>query len=723
MRQRLVSGGLYVTAALASVLICFALYDFWGVDFHFPIASFVGDYAMFTATLFKGMADNAWYSTNAFVGAPTGLDLRDYPMPDLFVHVIVKLATIFTHNPFVIQGWMLVASFPLVTLTALYVLRRFEIRGSIALAFALLFSFLPFHHMRGLGHVYYMMGLFTVPLATLVAVRMALGRGFSLRTLRSRESVEDVLIAALVGLTGTGYFTFFSSFCIGVGGLLGAVRQRSWLALGRVAALGAVVVIGFAINYGPTVLYVREHGKTMVAERAQSDSETFGLKITQLVFPMSGHRVDALRRFKQNYDTSAPLVNENMTEYLGIVGVVGFVYLTLTLVGRFARRRVVGDEGDEELSSPLDTLRALNVSVVLLGTVGGFGAVLAYTVFANIRGYNRISVYIAFFSLLALALLAERFMRTVSSARARIAATVALAAMVALGVLDQAPTMNGPYAELKRTFLVEDAFIHAIERSVPAGASIYQLPYATFPENGSVNKLLDYQLFGPYLHSHGLHWSYGTIRYRNGDAWSKKIAALAPEEMVDALATAGFAGIHVSRAGYADAGAHLESSLTELLGPPALVNADKTEAFYTLAGREAQIRASMSADDFARHRDDVLHPIFVGFLNGFYVPLSNETSSWVSCHRHGKFVIQNPSAHTVRIVLSTRVHTDVPANVSFESDLFSETVHTANDFLFAKTLDVPPGEHFVAVATDAEPVDPPGDWRFTLYDPRVTVVH
>ncbi len=718
MRQRLVTCGLYVTAALASVLICFALYDFWGADFHLPLGPLVGDYAMFSATLFKGMTDNPWYSTNAFVGAPTGLDLRDYPMPDLFVHCIVKLATLFTHNPFVIQGWLLVMSFPLVTLTALYVLRRFEIRGSIALAFALLFSFLPFHHMRGLGHVYYMMALFTVPLATLVAVRLALGRGLSLRTLRSRESVEDILIAALVGLTGTGYFTFFSSFCIGVGGCLGAVRQRSWLALGRVVALGAVVAIGFAVNYGPTVLYVREHGKTTVVDRAAADSETFGLKITQLVMPLTGHRVEALRSFKHEYDINAPLVNENMTEYLGIVGVVGFVYLTLTLVGRFARRR---DAENDEFSSLLDTLRAFNASTLLLGTVGGFGAVLAFTVVSNIRGYNRISVYIAFFSLMALALLTERFMRTAKT-RARIIANVALLPLVGVGILDETPVVNGSRDAMNKAFVAEDAFIHDIEASVPARASIYQLPYATFPENGPVNKLADYQLFGPYLHSRALHWSYGTIRNRNGDAWSHKIASLAPAEMVDALATAGFAGIHVSRDGYTDEGAHLESSLTEVLGPPNIVNSDKTEVFFSLAAREAQIRASMTPDEFARHRDDVLHPIFVGWLDGFYAPVSNETSSWVWCRRHGKFVIQNPKTQPVRIVFKARVHTDVPANVTFASELFSETVHTSNDFPLDKTLDVPPGEHFVAVSTDAQPVDPPGKWRVAFYEPNVTLV-
>lgn len=46
----------------------------------------------------------------------------------------------------------------------------------------------------------------------------------------------------------------------------------------------------------------------------------------------------------------------------------------------------------------------VNLFAFLLGTVGGFGAVFSFVIRPQLRGLNRISVYIAFFSIAAVRL-------------------------------------------------------------------------------------------------------------------------------------------------------------------------------------------------------------------------------------------------------------------------------------------------------------------------------
>jgi hypothetical protein len=86
-------------------------------------------------------------------------------------------------------------------------------------------------------------------------------------------------------------------------------------------------------------------------------------------------------------------------EHLGVIGSLGF----LALLGCFllgtpgGTRR--GESADVAHRVLLRDVSILNLSAVLLGTIGGFGSLVALVISSKIRAYNRISIYIAFFSL------------------------------------------------------------------------------------------------------------------------------------------------------------------------------------------------------------------------------------------------------------------------------------------------------------------------------------
>src|SRR5262249_48084861 len=156
--------------------------------------------------------------------------------------------------------------------------------------------------------------------------------------------------------------------------------------------------------------------------------------------------------------------------------------------------------------STLDSLSRLNVFAVLLATLGGFGLLVAAAL-PQIRAYNRVSIYIGFFSLFALALFVDKFYRLLTP-RKRLWANLALGGLMVAGVLDQARSTwaNIPSdPERQAEFREDKAFVGEIEATLPAGAMIYQMPYTLFPEGDS------YEQARLYLHSQSLRWSFPTM--------------------------------------------------------------------------------------------------------------------------------------------------------------------------------------------------------------------
>ena len=85
----------------------------------------------------KGIVDNGWYWKNPTLGAPNGLEMYDFPAVDNSAAIIIALIGLFTNHPFLILNIFYLLTFPLVTISALYVFRRLNVSYPIALFGAL----------------------------------------------------------------------------------------------------------------------------------------------------------------------------------------------------------------------------------------------------------------------------------------------------------------------------------------------------------------------------------------------------------------------------------------------------------------------------------------------------------------------------------------------------------------------------------------------------------
>src|SRR5205814_2292803 len=113
------------------------------------------------------------------------------------------------------------------------------------------------------------------------------------------------------------------------------------------------------------------------------------------------------------------------------------------------------------------------------------GSLFGLLVSPQIRAYNRISIFIAFFSFFAVALLLDKLGRKCEgSTRRRLGFQALLAVLLALGIADQTTWLLVPqYTPLKTAYQQEKEYVRRVEASVPSGAMIFQLPYTAFPEH------------------------------------------------------------------------------------------------------------------------------------------------------------------------------------------------------------------------------------------------
>ena len=530
-------------AAAGSLLGGIVFLRSWRGDLGVPLDYF-GDVNL-QHLLVKSVLEEGWYFENSRLGAPSGLELYDYPVlnGDTLNVLFLLVFGLFGAGSAAAMNMLYLASFPLVGLTAFLALRLMGADRWPALVCAVLYALLPYHFIRGEGHLF-LSTYYAVPAGAYLAWAVMAGE-------RLRLGVA-IGLAVLVGIaSGSFYYAAFTLLLVVVATVLRffGTRERRALVVGGVV-VGTLLAVSL-VQLAPTLVYRAANGSNdEVAQRYTFESEVYSLRLTQLVLPIDGHRVGALARLKQRYTEKFPPIDANAAS-LGVVGTVGFLGLLVVvigaLVGRRARESVVA-------------LAILALTAFLVATAGGFGTLIG-VVFAQIRAWNRLSIFIAFFALAAVALGLSWLGRRV---RPAVFAAV-LVGVFAVGVADQtSDAFIPPYETLRGQWRNDAAFFSSLESRLARGAAVVNLPYEPFPEPAAGRQAV-YEPVKAYIHTDSLRWSYGAMRGRPED-WAAANATRPAAELVPAAREAGFAAILVDRLGYGDDGAAAEADLRGALG-------------------------------------------------------------------------------------------------------------------------------------------------------------
>jgi hypothetical protein len=698
----------YLVAVAISVLLVVAIWHLNRIDLTVPIGV-NGDHNFSQAIVTNFVRDGHIY-VNPHLGAPGQQELYDYPLPHWIHFLLLALVRCFTSNPGLAINLLFFLGYPLAACTALFALRSLGVSTGLAVAGGVLYAFIPFHQLRNEAHLFYS-AFYIVPLMALVAVWVASGRklfGFERgdkstgRAWITRYGALSLVVCILIAWDNP-YNAFFGVCFLVVAALLRLLRRGDLRGTFAAAVLAIVVVSSFGLGLLPNTLYVMKHGRTSVAQRTPTESEIYGLTLIQLLAPVTNHRIAALANWKDHFRSRAVLVNENDTATLGIVGTIGAVALFLCLF--WAR---CPDE--------IFALSALNLSAFLLGTIGGLGAIFSFVVSPQLRGFNRISVFISFFCIAGLLLLLDRSMQLHLPAWERLAGGFLVPALLlSIGLYDQVPrgVMLG-HDQVERQYREDAAFIRKIESTVPPQSMIFQLPYAPFPESPPIYQMGDYEELRGYLHSNSLRWSYGALKGRATANWLQAISDESTDRMLAAVVGAGFAGIYIDRFGYADHGAALESQITNLLGGPATTDHSGRISFFALDHRaidylhsrlQPEARAELTSDG---------HPLLIDPGAGCWPIEQSGSLNWHWCGPHAEIELLNTSPSPQTVVIGASFSTASPefANLTIDGLGMQDRLRINQDGTsWQAEVTVPSGSSTINVSTDGKKVIAPSDPR------------
>jgi len=722
--RRLTTLAEYAAAVALCLVILTCVMKLWRADLRTPF-EYGGD-ALFHGMVIKSIIDNGWYLQNNLTGMPGGSEVFYFPMADNLHFLLIKLFSFFTSDYALIFNFYFLLTFPLTTISSLYVFRHFRISYLIALLGSLLYTFLPYHFFRNEHHLV-LAGYYIVPLMVMVLLWILSGKltsqtsgneGRPKSRLSTKRFIASVVICLLIASGGLGYYAFFACFFLLIAGLTAAFYRKAARPLILALLLVAVVFGGFVINLLPNVIYIRRQGESTTVQRGLGEAEAYGLKIAQLLLPIDGHRLAVLARLKEKYNSAAPLVNENRNATLGVIGSIGF----LALLGWLLFWKPAGRQmpTDDDPATLLSHLSLLNIGGVLLATIGGFASLFALLISPQMRSYNRVSVYIAFFSLFAVMLLLENVGRRTNLGRRRGIFQTALGLILLLGVLDQ--TGTGVYfVPHYAAFIAEsesDAdFVNRIEAAVPSGVMIFQLPYVAFPENPPINQMQDYEHFRPYLHSKKLRWSYGAIKERGTANWQMTTANLPADQFLEAISLAGFSGVYVDRKGYTDDGADLEAKLRSLLEVDPLISGNKQMSFFDLGPYNSKLAAKYGGT-LPSQRQLALSPLTPEWTAGCSALEGQAELNWRWCSSAGELVINNAlnQERRVRLEMGLATGYEEPANLTLSGDLISEQLKiNIKPTVYSKMLTLPPGIHTLRFVCDAKLLYAPSDGRSLVF--------
>ena len=503
------------------------------------------------------------------LGAPFAGDWNDFPTVEDFLALFLgMLGRLF--GPFAGLNVGLVIAHVLAALAMFTVALRMSATIGWAGVAGLAFGLAPFLFAQEPHHVTVAYA-WHVPLMVLVWEWAGSTAGI---TRTARRFWPAVAIGAVTGLQNPYYTNAFCQI------LLLTVACRWWQERSRAALLGGLAPLAAAAATFVTMnldtwSYAWVHGGNPAAVvREYRWLEIYGLKLVDLVVPPVTHHSAAFAAFATAHRTAAPLQDEG--SYLGLLGILALGWLAVSSV-----RGVV-------LQSARVPAAAWQVLwIVLCFSTGGLNAIGGAWGITIFRTGCRMSIVILAIVLLWAARRLGELERTAAARRpADLVRIVSATAQIAAAILvfwDQLP--RTPSADeisaVAKEVASDREFVAALERSLPAGSGVFQLPVMLFPE-GPLPPLGAYEHFRPALHGDALRYSFGSVKGRPRDAWQAELQSLLlagavldqetgrirfqlenVRRAVDLLEERGFAAICISRAAYPDRGRGLEDALLE----------------------------------------------------------------------------------------------------------------------------------------------------------------
>lgn len=538
---------------LSSVLIYG--FNFYKLNSFIP-GSYYGDGLAFLQNLQRNY-ESLWYFTNERQGFPWPSNFTETPSSDLANYLLLKILYLLTDSLITSVNIYLILGFSLIYCSFYLLLRSLKINRAASIISAIGFSLLPYHFLR-LSHLFFTW-YFVVSGYIYIYYKL-----FNLDISKKFFSVQNLKYGLFLFILANfgGYYALFSIFGFVFCFFIIYFKNRSLpYSLLLIISCITCVVAGIFFNLLPTLFYVSNQGINFEnLNRLPFESEIYSFKISQLFIPIGYHFFDFFQQINVFYSKNSLLVNENASASLGIITCIGLV---ISLAGLLQRASFSSRPMAYRLLSDSRILLAslFILFFVFFASMGGLVSLYSLLISSTARGWNRVSIFIACFSLISLAVVLDHFFK-------RLKQPVYSYGFVLLSififVLDQSPLFSNFIVQQYPNYEADHKYFAKIERQLPAKANVFQYPYQSYP--GDYLKGMD-----PYAHSHGflhssqLRWNYGGMKWREGDWFYRHLALLPLQQQLDIIAAMGFQAIYIDQSGYCDQGEWIRSSVISYL--------------------------------------------------------------------------------------------------------------------------------------------------------------
>jgi phosphoglycerol transferase len=646
------------------------------------------------------------------LGAPFGLSYGGpYTYLSNYNLLILFFISRFIKEPGLAVNITFLYLFPAISLISYFVLRSIRTNRIIAILGGLTYAFSPYIMFRHMMHLNLSTYLF-VPLAILLCFWVYMDNDFlsisgSKGFLKYKRNIYASIFIIFIGSNGTGYYPIFSCYALFITGLscLFIKEKRINSIKSAILIFGIALTVLLNITYG-IIHNEQVHYNYANESRPYFHAEYHGLKIIQLLKPFSAHGISKLQNLLDVYNASAPLTGENNSAYLGVVGCLGFIFLILVLFTVKKRPEY-------------NLLSKLNLFFVLLGTIGGFSSMIALFLFPILRGYNRISIFILFISILALCLFLQECIEKKDTKKRTVYYFVILLVFV-FGIFEPIQDFRSTRSMLIAQFDSNEEYYGIIEDMNDKGAMIFQLPYQPHPIVSKTHFLIS------FVHSKTLKWSGGSFLGTEGERFYKNTCSLPIEKMLEVLKAHNFSGIELTKELYSTIPEQFEETTTtieSLLGRQPLIDFTGNIYYYSL--KEENIKKINQIKKFKIYQN-------TGFTfsdefynlekkSGSYLPERDAHMQWRWAKRKAELVITNSSLSTICVRFSFKIGPSLKNNfirVSYDNTESEYRMNEKKEIIL--DLEIPPGGVTINFETDAPKVVAPNDPRelyFRLINP------
>ena len=530
---------------------------------------------MYLKMIVQGSFSFYSYPTSVYLSLPFGFNGADFPLPIAANILFVKLLSTLTTNIFVLMNIYIISSYFMISNAMFWVLSRLRVYQYLAIAISILYAFIPFHYMR-ISHFWFM-NYFLLPITvyyllllwkkTPLFFRKNIKQGGYCFSISAKNFIIIIVLATFS--VWNFYYTFFYVIFIVAVTISAYYYRKNKYHIYSGLLMVVFVTVPFIINFAPYKLEQYQTGiNHEVAKRTAGESEVYGLKIAQMLLPVYGHNYDTFSAIRNDYN-KAPLINENGSSTLGLFASLGFLIATIYMLLQ------------QRIFSRIKKLAVIIYTGTIFATIGGYSSIFALLITPQIRGYNRISIYIATVSLIITALFLNGLLKKYPLKN--IIKIIISIMIVIIGIYDQVPA----YMSLRNAtgeFISDRNFIDDIEMNLMSNENkkVFQLPYMSYPEHVAIHNMHDYAQSVGYLHSTDIKWSYGAVTGRESDGWIKSLIIKPISEQISILQSSGFSGVYIDRRGYVDNGVKLEQSISNILNIQPIISDDKLKSFFKL---------------------------------------------------------------------------------------------------------------------------------------------